>query len=49
MHALTLALVLAAAPAAAPAPASLSDDYPGALVAARAKGVPLLVDVWAPW
>jgi hypothetical protein len=49
MHALFLALALAAAPIAAPGPAAFSDDYAGALAAARARGVPLLVDVWAPW
>lgn len=25
------------------------DDYPAALAAARARGVPLFVDAWAPW
>jgi len=54
MRGLPLALfVLSAAPffaAAAPQPeAAVADDYPGALAQARARGLPLLVDVWAPW
>jgi hypothetical protein len=38
-----------------PAPAApkrlpfLADDYPKALAEARARNVPLVVDVWAPW
>jgi thioredoxin-like negative regulator of GroEL len=27
----------------------IEDDYPGALQQARARGVPLFVDAWAPW
>lgn len=37
---------------AADAPAALpfiEDDYEGALALARARGVPLFVDAWAPW
>jgi hypothetical protein len=49
MLALTTALLLAAAPAAHAAPAPIDDDYPRALAEARARSVPLLVDVWAPW
>jgi len=41
-------LALAAAPARA-APRTIEDDYPGALSEARRLGVPILVDVWAPW
>jgi thiol-disulfide isomerase/thioredoxin len=41
-----LALTLAAA---APARAAVQDDLPAALAAARARKVPLLVEVWAPW
>lgn len=45
-----LAALAAAAPAAAaPAAAPVQDDYPRALAEARARSVPLLVDVWAPW
>jgi hypothetical protein len=50
MRALTAALLLAAAlPASAGSPAAIQDDYPRALADARARSVPLLVDVWAPW
>ncbi len=31
------------------APAFIEDDYPRALREARTRGVPLFVDVWAPW
>ncbi len=31
------------------APAFIEDDYPRALQEARTRGVPLFVDVWAPW
>jgi len=41
-------LAFAAAPASA-ARKVVEDDYPAALAAAREKGVPILVDVWAPW
>jgi hypothetical protein len=49
MRAALLAALLAAAPAAASAPHAVEDDYPRALAEARARSVPLLVDVWAPW
>jgi hypothetical protein len=52
MPALALAAVLAAAPAAVrgASPAlRFGDDYAAALAQARARGVPLVVDVWAPW
>lgn len=49
---LALAL-LAAAPLAAAAvakdPSRFSDDWAGALAAARARNVPIFVDAWAPW
>ncbi len=54
-RATTLALVVAAglAPAAAQASSgmksSIEDDYPAALAAAKARNVPIVVDVWAPW
>ncbi|HSP78351.1 MAG TPA: thioredoxin family protein, partial [Myxococcaceae bacterium] len=38
----------ASAHAQAPLP-FIEDDYPGALSAAKARGVPLFVDTWAPW
>jgi len=46
--ALALAAALSAAPAT-PDPDDLSDDYPQALLRARERKVPILVDVWAPW
>jgi hypothetical protein len=51
---LSAALALAG-PAAAiaasqgPKGRSIEDDYDRARAAARARGVPLVVDVWAPW
>jgi len=40
----------AAAPAALPEVLPfLENDYAGAVVKAKAKGVPVFVDVWAPW
>ncbi|HEX9398569.1 MAG TPA: hypothetical protein VF912_00565 [Anaeromyxobacter sp.] len=52
--ALAAALVLAAprTPHAAPARggrSAVEDDWARALGAAKARGVPILVDVWAPW
>ena len=44
-----LALALAAPAAEAAGRATIEDDYPRALAEARRRGVPLLVDVWAPW
>ncbi len=46
-----LALALAAAPVVArPAgPGAAHERYAPALAEARARDVPLLVDVWAPW
>ncbi len=46
---LTLAML-----ASAPAPAAgtlhfIQDDYARALADARARNVPLVVEVWAPW
>jgi hypothetical protein len=44
------ALALAVAiPAAAAGRAVIEDDYARALGLARERGVPILVDVWAPW
>ena len=47
--ALALALALAAVPAAAAGPGTIEDDYPRARALAKERGVPILVDVWAPW
>jgi hypothetical protein len=48
-----LALALLAAPLAAhpspERPSRFSDDWPGALAAARVRKVPIFVDAWAPW
>lgn len=48
-----LALALLAAPlGASPSqkgPSRFSDDWQGALAAARARKVPIFVDAWAPW
>jgi hypothetical protein len=52
MRSLLAALALAlAAPAAAASPGLpfVADDYARALADARARNVPLVVDVWAPW
>jgi hypothetical protein len=38
----------AAAHQGAPLP-FIEDDYERALAEAKAKGVPLFVDIWAPW
>ena len=46
--AVAAALAVCAGPATA-APRTISDDYPGALAEAKRLGVPLVVDVWAPW
>ena len=44
-----LALAVVAPPAEAARRTTIEDDYPRALAEARRRGVPLLVDVWAPW
>ena len=51
MRPLLLALALAAATPAAAADSLpfVADDYARALADARARNVPLVVDVWAPW
>jgi thiol:disulfide interchange protein len=52
---LLLAASLSAAASAAPPEAPrevlpfLENDYAGAVAQAKAKGVPVFVDVWAPW
>jgi hypothetical protein len=52
MRSLAAALALAMALPAAAASKGLpfvADDYQKALAGARARNVPLVVDVWAPW
>jgi thiol-disulfide isomerase/thioredoxin len=44
-----LALLLATPAGAAGTLPFVSDDYPQALASARARRLPLVVDVWAPW
>jgi hypothetical protein len=49
---LALAALLGAAPALSGGAGGLPwvrDDYPDALSRARARKVPIVVDVWAPW
>ncbi len=48
LSALALAVALGSAASAA-TPRTIEDDYPGALAEAKRLGVPLVVDVWAPW
>jgi hypothetical protein len=49
-RALAALLVLTAAPPALTAArTTIEDDYPRAREEARRRGVPILVDVWAPW
>jgi len=52
--ALLLAVSLSTASLAAPTAVKevlpfLENDYPAALAKAKSRGVPLFVDVWAPW
>lgn len=49
MRSLLAALALAAAFPAAGALRPIADDYPRALAEAKARGVPIVVDLWAPW
>ncbi len=50
MRSLLAALALVVAwPAAAGSLPFIADDYARALADARARNVPLVVDVWAPW
>jgi hypothetical protein len=43
------AALLGATASAAPGPRPIEDDWPRALAEAKRLGVPVLVDVWAPW
>jgi hypothetical protein len=38
-----------AGPAAGAGRDVIEDDWPRALAVAKERGVPILVDVWAPW
>lgn len=49
LAALAVLALAAAVPAAAAPKGVIEDDYPRALAEARARTVPMLVDVWAPW
>lgn len=49
MRTLLVALALAVATPAAGSLPFVVDDYARALADARARNVPLVVDVWAPW
>ena len=40
---------VAGTPPRAPAVPFMHDDYPRALSEARARGVPIFVEAWAPW
>jgi hypothetical protein len=47
---LTLVLLSTVAAAATPGPLPLiQDDFPRARAEAERRGLPLFVDVWAPW
>ncbi|HYG66328.1 MAG TPA: hypothetical protein VD838_01665 [Anaeromyxobacteraceae bacterium] len=46
---LAATLLLAAAPATAADHGRIEDDYGRAVAEAKARNVPLVVDVWAPW
>jgi hypothetical protein len=48
MYSILVAALLSASPAAA-GHGRIEDDFPRALAEAKAKDVPLVVDVWAPW
>jgi hypothetical protein len=49
LRALVAVAVLSSGAAAAAGPATIADDYAGARAEAKRLGVPILVDVWAPW
>jgi len=46
---LTLVAAIASAPALASVLPWIESDYPQALSTARARGVPIFVEAWAPW
>ena len=45
----TAALLLALAPVPKTAVPFIDDDYGKALAEARAKNLPLFIEMWAPW
>ena len=45
----TLALLAATCALASPERRFVEDDFEGARVEARAKKVPIVAEVWAPW
>jgi hypothetical protein len=45
----TAALLLALAPAHKATLPFIEDDFPKALAEAKAKNLPLFVEMWAPW
>jgi len=45
----TVAGAAASTPAEKPVLPWIEDDYPGALSEARARNLPIFVEVWAPW
>ena len=58
LSSLLVVALAAAAPASRPAPPRaalpmvvpfIQDDYARALADARARGVPLFIEAWAPW
>ncbi len=49
LPALLATLALAVSPGAAADRTRIEDDYARALALARERGVPMVVDVWAPW
>jgi hypothetical protein len=46
---LSAGLSAASGPAAKPALPFIEDDYPRALAEARARKLPIFVEMWAPW
>jgi len=47
--AMQILALIAAVALAAPATQRIEDDYARAIAEGRQRGVPVVVDVWAPW